>query len=353
MEHVEIFFNYLFKLSFKQMIISASILFAFVVADKLIINKILKFAEKMVSKTSSRFDDNIVKSIGRPVKFFIIGIGIYFSLRSINIDAMPSEMLSSSKYLKILIILTVSMFLYNLTLDNGILHHDSHASLVDGEEHKVVFPFVAIIIRVVIIILAIITIANEFGLTGFLTGLGISGVVVAFAAQDTCSNLFGGMMIVLDKPFALGDWVKAHDVEGIVEEITFRSTRIRTFCKSLVTVPNSKLTSSNIINYSKRDRWQITFRLAVDIDTKAQQMELLVDCIEKIIKSKDETMDEPIIVKFDEISLNGYIIFVYFYTEMVSFIRYEGIKEEVNIAILAVMEHYGIRFTTITPEIKK
>lgn len=348
--HVEIFFNSIFKLSFKQILIAAGILFAFILFNKIVMDRILKLASKIVAKTSSKLDDNIVKAIGKPFKFFILGMGIYFALRSVNIDAMPSEMLSSSKYLKILIILTISMFLYNMTLENGVLHHESKGG--EGEENKVVFPFVAIVIRVVIIILAVIMIANEFGLTGFLTGLGISGVVVAFAAQDTCSNLLGGMMIVLDKPFALGDWVKTQEIEGIVEEITFRSTRVRTFAKSLVTVPNSKLTNNNIINYSKRDKWQITFKLYIDLDTKYEKIEILVDAIKKIIKSKDEVTSDDIIVKFNEINLSGYVIFVYFYTDLVSFKRYEGIKEEVNIAILAVMEHYEIKFAQVIPEMK-
>lgn len=340
MKHIEIFFNNLFKLSFKQILIASLILLSFIIVNKVIVERLIKLGEKFVKKTNSKLDDNIVRAIGRPSKFFIMGMGIYFSLVSINIDNMPSDMLSSAKYLKILIVITICIFLYNLTLENSILHHNSSDNKSDN---KVVFPFVAIVLRVIIIIIAIIMIANEFGLTGFLTGLGVSGIVVAFAAQDTCSNLFGGMMIVLDKPFALGDWVKTQEVEGIVEEITFRSTRIRTFCKSLVTVPNSKLTNNNIINYSKRDKWQIVFKITLDIETSAEDIEKTVQRIKQIIKSKDEVEKELLIVSFAEITLNGYEILVYFYTEMVSFFRYQEIKEEINIAIIATFEHYGIK----------
>ncbi|MGL4450979.1 MAG: mechanosensitive ion channel family protein [Sarcina sp.] len=342
MKHVEIFFNNLFKLSFKQIMIAGLILFAFIIVNKLVIDKLLKLASKLGKKTNSNLDDNIVNAIGRPLKFFVIGIGIYFALRSINIDQMPSDMLSSMKYLKIIIIITICMFLYNLTLENSILYRNPNT---DKSDKKVVFPFVAIVVRVLIIIGAIIMIANEFGLTGFLTGLGVSGIVVAFAAQDTCSNLFGGMMIVLDKPFALGDWVKTQDVEGIVEEITFRSTRIRTFCRSLVTVPNSKLTNNNIVNYTKRNRWQIVFKLVLDMNTKAEDVEFVVERIKQIIKSKDEVQKDMILVTFSEINLNGYEILVYFYIDMVSFFKYQEIKEEINMAILATLNHYNIELS--------
>ncbi|MGL5066362.1 MAG: mechanosensitive ion channel family protein [Sarcina sp.] len=342
MKHVEVFFNNLVRLSFREIAIAGLILLVFIIIDKIVIDKILRLVARLVKRTNNKLDDNIVKAISRPLKFFIVGIGIYFLLKSINIDIMPSDMLSSSKYLKILIVVTICMFLYNLTLENSILHYGT--ADIRGD-NKVVFPFVAIVMRVLIIIVAIVTVAHEFGLTGFLTGLGISGIVVAFAAQDTCSNLFGGMMIVLDKPFALGDWVKTQEVEGIVEEITFRSTRIRTFCKSLVTVPNSKLTNNNIVNYTKRNKWQITFKLTIDLDSTAEEIEKIIDGIKQIINSKEQVEKEMIIVNFTEISLNGYEIFVYFYTEMVSFFRHQEIREEINIAIVSVLNHYEVRLS--------
>lgn len=238
MKDLEIFFNSIFKLSIKQIVIAFGIIILFYIIDKFLVDKILRIVYRMAKKTHNKIDDTIVKAGKKPVKLFVFGIGIYLALKVINIDVMPSEMLSSAKYLKILVVISICMFVYNVTLNNSVLHSDA----TENTDAGVVFPFISIVIRLIIIIVAIIVIASEFGLTGFLTGLGVSGVVVALAAQDTCANLFGGMMIVLDKPFTLGDWIKTEEVEGIVEEITFRSTRIRTFTKSLVTVPNSKLT---------------------------------------------------------------------------------------------------------------
>ena len=350
MNHIEVFFNNILKLSFKQILLAAIVVLIFISINKLVIDKIIKIVSKILSKNKTRFDDNIVNAIGRPLKFLVGGFGVYLALVIIKIDRMPSDMLSSSKFLKIIIVLTISMFLYNLTLENTVFNHEI---VEEGRDKKVIFPFVAIIIRVIIVIVTIITIANEFGLTGFLTGLGISGIVVAFAAQDTCSNLFGGMMIVLDKPFGLGDWVKAHEAEGIVEEITFRSTRIRTFCKSLVTVPNSKLTSNNIINYSKRDCWRITFNITVDLNTKVKKLEKILDGVEIAIKSIEEVKPELIIVKLTEITSVGYVVFTYFYIDLVGFMRYEEIKEEINMAIISIFEHYDVKFAYSVIESKQ
>lgn len=338
MKDLEIFFNNIFKLSIKQIIIALGIIVLFYLIDKLLIDKLLKIIYKITKKTHNKIDDNIIKAGKKPIKLLFFGVGVYLALKVINIDLMPSEMLSSAKYLKILVVITICMFVYNITLNNSVLPADSG----ENTEAGVVFPFIAIVIRLIIIIIAIIIIASEFGLTGFLTGLGVSGIVVALAAQDTCANLFGGMMIVLDKPFTLGDWIKIEGVEGIVEEITFRSTRIRTFTKSLVTVPNSKLTNNNIINCSKREQWRINFKITLDFETSCDQIKMVITDIENSLREKEEIDKNLLIVKFNEISTFGYTIFIYFYTNIIDFYQYESLKEEVNLDILKILNKNNV-----------
>ena len=106
------------------------------------------------------------------------------------------------------------------------------------------------------IVLAAIAILSETGtnVTTIITGLGLGGLTFALAAQDTAQNLFGGLVILLDKPFAVDDWISTPNIEGVVEDITFRSTRIRTFPNALVVVPNSSLVSSPITNWSPNEQ---------------------------------------------------------------------------------------------------
>lgn len=113
------------------------------------------------------------------------------------------------------------------------------------------FDFVLKIIRAIIYIIAgfiVITLLG-FNLNGLVAGLGIGGVIVTLAAQDTAKNLFGGLVIFLDKPFIVGDWIQMDKYEGTVEDITFRSTRVRTFENSVVNIPNSIISNSSIINW--------------------------------------------------------------------------------------------------------
>lgn len=115
-------------------------------------------------------------------------------------------------------------------------------------------PFVSKTLKVLVVVVGVLIILQNFGVnvTALLAGLGIGGVALAFAAQDTVSNLFGTITILLDRPFKLGDWIKVGDIEGTVEELGFRSTRIRTFYNSLITLPNSFMAKERIDNMTAR-----------------------------------------------------------------------------------------------------
>ncbi|MFA1822484.1 mechanosensitive ion channel family protein [Virgibacillus oceani] len=116
-------------------------------------------------------------------------------------------------------------------------------------------------LRIVIIAISFSIIAQEFGydVNGFVAGLGIGGLAFALAAKDALANMFGGIIIITKKPFTIGDWVLTPSVEGTVEDISFRSTKVRTFAQALVTVPNATLSNEPITNWSKMGKRQITF----------------------------------------------------------------------------------------------
>lgn len=345
MNELEIFFIGVFKTPLDKLFVAIGIIIGSALINKFFIDLLMNKISKFTKKTKNKYDDNIVKALRVPIKLLVFGVGMYLALRIIDIDSMPSELLSTAKYLKILLVLIVGFFAYNLTLENTILH--SEIAKVGERGAGVCFPFVSIVIRVAIIIVAVAIIFREFGLTGFLTGLGISGVVVALAAQDTCSNLFGGMMIVLDKPFLIGDWIQSNEIEGVVQEITFRSTRIRTFANALVTVPNSKLTNNNIINWSQRSDRRIYFKFIIETNTLGSKVKGLVEKIEDMIKNHDKVSDDIVIVSFNEFTTCGLSIFVYFYTIEMEYRAYEKVKEEINLNILIILEEEKIKLADI------
>lgn len=177
-----------------------------------------------------------------------------------------------------------------------------------------------------------------YDVKGFITGLGLGGLAFALAAQDTLSNIFAGVVIITDKPFSIGDWIKTPDVEGTVEDINFRNTRIRTFSQALVTVPNAKLTSSTITNWSKMGKRRVTFNLGVTYGTSREKLEICVKEIKNMLEKHPDIHKETINVTFDSFGSSSLDIFLYFFTNTTNWSEFMKIKEDVNFKILCILE---------------
>ncbi len=340
MKQIEDFFCAMCSVSIDNIITAIGIIIFIVILNKFIISKVFRTFTKIVSKSNNHIDDSLVKASEKPLKLFILFYGVYEALKTIGFDDLNLNVISTCRLIKLAGVVTVCYFFYNLTLENSILHKTIHKN---NDSNGIVFPFVSIIIRIVIVVFGVVIIANEFGFTGFITGLGISGIAFALAAQDTFSNLFGGMVIVLDKPFSIGDWVQSSDIEGVIEEITFRSTKIRTFAEAVVTVPNSKLANSNIINWTQRDKRRIHFKFTLDYNTSVDKINTCIQRIEDFLKNHDKVKKEMIIVSFNELSNYGFGVFVYFYIEMMGYVEYEKLKQSVNISILNILKEEGVK----------
>lgn len=339
MKELDKFFSRLALINLNEIIVILVIMLMVLIINRIVIKNIFKVLRKLTRKTKNYFDNSVIIALENPLKLLISFIGVYSIFKIINIDSLNLEVLSTYKIIKVGVIVSFIYFAYNLTLVNSLLYSKLHKN---DKGNTIVFPFVSIIIRLVILLIGVIIIANEFGLTGFIAGLGVSGVAFALAAQDTFSNLFGGMVIVLDRPFSIGDWIQAGEVEGVVEEITFRSTKVRTFSMALATVPNSKLANNNIINWTQRKLRRIHFKFTIDCKTSVESIKNSVNKIEHMLKTHDKIDKNLIIVSFNELSTYGFGIFVYFYTNQFEYLDYEKLKQEINIKILEILREENV-----------
>ncbi|SHK84953.1 MscS family membrane protein [Clostridium cavendishii DSM 21758] len=341
MADLEIYLNFILNNPIERIVVALFIIYFFILVNKYIICRVLNLILKLVDRTDNNFDNNLIKAGIMPIKLLIIFIGIYLALEYINIGNVRNIPMPNNKFIKSAIVIVVGLFLYNLTLEDSILY-----CRIKKKENidKIVFPFISIGARLIVIVICISIIAKEFGFTGFITGLGVSGIALALAAQDTFSNLFGGIIIVLDKPFAIGDWIQTETVEGTVEQITFRSTRVRAFSKAIVTVPNSKLANSNIINWTQRGMRRIHFKFVISFETDIEKIESIIKEIELMLNNNKKVEKELIIVSLSEITVYGYGIFIYFYTNIIDYKEYEKVKENINLNIIKILQSSSIKF---------
>jgi len=217
-------------------------------------------------------------------------------------------------------------------------------------------PFVRKSLRAFIIFIAVLmTIQNlGYSISGLLASLGIGGLAVALAAKDTLSNIFGSLMIILDRPFHIGDWIKAGDLEGTVEEVGFRSTKIRTFAKTLISVPNSTLTNMAIDNFSRMPRRRIKLTVGVTYEATPQQMRDAVAGIRALLRNHPAIDQEFFLVNFTDFGASSLDIMVYCFTTTTVWGEYLAAREELCLQIMELLEGMGleIAFPTRTLYVK-
>ena len=196
--------------------------------------------------------------------------------------------------------------------------------------------FVLKIIRAIIYIIAAFIVLSILGinLNGLIAGLGISGLIVTLAAQDTAKNLFGGLVIFIDKPFTVGDWIQMDNFEGTIEDITFRTTRIRTFENSLLNVPNSIISNASVINWSKMEKRRYKTNLRIELGTPIEKLNILKTRVEKMLHDRERIDDDSTIVRFDDINESGINMMIYTYTDSVGYDSYLAEVEDIIIVNL-------------------
>lgn len=214
------------------------------------------------------------------------------------------------------------------------------------EVNKILIPFLSKILKFIVLALAFVAIASTWGydVNGFIAGLGLGGLAFALAAKDLLANIFSGIIIITDKPFSIGDWIKTSEIEGTIEDINFRSTKIRAFDQALVTVPNSNLVNAPIVNLTNRSLRRITFQLKVRYDTPVYKLKVCIDKIEDLLRSHPQVDQKTIFVKFDSFGNSGLEIFLYFFTTTTVWGEYLTIKQDINLKIMEIMEHEGVAF---------
>jgi len=245
--------------------------------------------------------------------------------------------------LQLLVTVAIAWFLFNMVaLLESYLQQwvEKTESVLDDH----LLPFVRKSLRAFIVFLAVImTIQNlGYSISGLLASLGIGGLAVALAAKDTLSNIFGSLMLILDRPFHIGDWVKAGGMEGVVEEVGFRSTKIRTFAKTLITVPNSSLANMEIDNFSRMPKRRIKLSIGVTYETKPAQMRQAVEAIRSLLRQHPAIDQDFFLVNFTDFGASSLDIMVYCFTSTTVWGEYLDAREDLCLKIMTALEGLGL-----------
>jgi MscS family membrane protein len=272
----------------------------------------VKWLESKAGETETYWDDIIIAAIGTPVQVAIIVLAFYYGVTWFEILPQSMQWIRDPLYATAFVIVISAWILS--TFLHSIIHIYGRAlaekSKTDIDDRLV--ELLELVIRYVIWFAAVMAILKVFNIdiTPLLAGAGIAGLAIALAAQDIISNFFGGAIITADKPFKVGDRIKVEDYYGDVVSVGTRSTRIKTLDYQIVTIPNNKLTTNIIINYSEPDqKLRITVPVSVAYGTDPLRVKrILLEIAQDAIKNTEYLLEDPaptvFFTEFAESSIN-------------------------------------------------
>jgi MscS family membrane protein len=322
-------------------IIIAIITFIFVFLLRRYFTKfVINLLTKITKRTKTKIDDMIVQSMTAPIRFFFIIVAFDLFFLFTFIDNHFTQLLLSS-----MLIIDLYWVIYSF------IPALSHILLKYSKKHphlsQELSNFIIRMLKVLIFLLGFISLLYNFGVnvTAFIASLGLGGLAFALAAKDTVANLFGSVAIMVDGSIKVGDWIEVNDIEGIVEDIGMRTTKIRKFDKALVAVPNNQIANSNIINYSRRRVRRIKMTIGVTYDTTKTQIENILKDIKNMLLNHPEIdKNHDPVVRFYEFGASELVIFIYTFTNTPKWREYLRIKESVNLKIMDIIEKNGASF---------
>ena len=201
--------------------------------------------------------------------------------------------------------------------------------------------------RILVAVFAALAVLDYLGypVTGLITGFGLAGLTVSLAAQDSASNLFSGLMILIERPFSIGDWITVNGVDGAVEDLTFRSTKVRAMDNSLYVLPNSSVTSATINNSSHRIKRLFRFNLNLSFDSPRTNLESLMDRLYAHLKATADIDPDSVIVRLTGFNESGISILVNAYVLRPDLNEFLDIQNRLNLDIMDLVREEGLHFS--------
>ena len=275
---------------------------------------LIRLVRRFFSKENLRLDKKLEREFIRPIRVGIMAWVWWLALKPLS---LPDDILSKLK----IAITTVSCMafvwaLYRLVDILGT-YIAKKSQLTDNKYDDMIVPLIVRTLKLFVICVGTISVLemNEFETVKILAGLGLFGMAIALAAKDTLGNIFGSLTVLMDRPFQIGDWVQIGGVDGSVESVGIRSTRIRTFYNSLVTVPNSTLTNAIVDNYGARRYRRYRTEIGITYDTPPDKIDAFCEGIRELIRQHPYTRKDYFHVYLNNFNTSSLDILLYVFHE--------------------------------------
>jgi len=333
----------------------------FVVFGTLIVNfiatRILIRIDKQLERTKTPWDNVLIHAAQKPIGVFIwlVGLSVAAEISGSEMDPGLSSLIQSIREIGVIVILSWFILRCISECEKTLTNSKKIKTNVDYTTASAISK----LLRASVVITSALVILQTLGysISGVLAFGGIGGIAVGFAAKDLLANFFGGLMVYLDRPFAIGDWIRSPDqnIEGTVEHIGWRQTRIRTFEKRPLYVPNATFSTISVENPSRMTHRRINETIGVRYSDFRLLPTILADIKNMVANHEDLDTDQTYMVNFNQFGPSSLDFFIYAYTKTVDWRTYHNVKQDVLFQAMQIIEAHGaeVAFPTHTLHMAK
>ena len=335
---LDVWNNGVFGINATDIIVSLLIFLLFYLLRRLIARFILNRLSRIVSRTSNQIDDAVIEVLDGPLKFLPVVLGFFIASSYLDVSDNNQDFLDLLN--RSLITIFIFWLLHQLIIPFSFV--------IKNFESKISKPLVDWTLKglkILVIVLGAVAILELWGIRvgPVIAGLGLFGVAVALGAQDLFKNLISGIMILMEKRFTVGDVILVSgEVEGIVEQIGFRSTLVRRFDSTPVMVPNYKFAEQSVTNYTRRHHRRIRWLIGLEYRTSIDQLKNIRDEINNLIEKDDnfaKNQNASFYVRIDSFSDSSIDMLVQTFTVTNDWAEFLKIKENLAVKIIEIVEN--------------
>lgn len=329
-----------------EVIVSVMIFVISIITGWIVYHIFERYFTRWAKKTKTTLDDEVLKNIKKPIYFFVLLVGAYYSLEFLSILKPYSTELARIFTIAEILLVT---FIITRVINVVVVWYSKRRAKKKMSEH--ILFILKKIVNAAIFLFAFLIILDVFdvNLSGAVVGLGVGGIAIAFALQNVLSDVFSAFSIYFDRPFEIGDFIIVGDYAGTVKKIGIKSTRVQLLQGEELVLANSVLTNKSLRNFKKLRKRRIVFHFGVTYDTPIEKLKKIPDMVRKIVDSNElATVDRIHFKEFGDFSLNFEIVY---YMNSKDYAKYMDTQQEINFAIKEAFEKEGIEMAFPTQTI--
>lgn len=333
-----------------ELMLSFAIVLLTVIIRGVLARTVFRRLKRLAALTKWKDDDLMLVALEKPLFTFLLLLGIYMAIAVLPLIPEWEELTRTVfRAVSVFIVFWALFRAADVLVD--MLGHLPNADIANS--YGGFSSLVKKSVRIFIVIIGVVMVIDNLGynIAGIIATLGIGGAAFAFAAKDTIANLYGSVALALDHPFKVGDWIQVGDeVDGHVEEIGLRSTKVRTFSKTVVSIPNAILANEIIDNWSSMPKRRVKQVVGVTYETSPESMEKIVEGIRAILRNDKNVHQEFILVNWTDFGSNSLDILVYYFTTSIQWLEYMDVRQRINVLIAKLVSELGssVAFPTRT-----